>query len=270
MVWRVIEDEELDIYRNLSIEESLARVNADSVEKTNTLRLWQSDKSVVIGRFQCVHKEVDLDYCQKEGIRIARRFTGGGAVYHSVGNLNFTICADQRKPYVPRSLKKLYQGFVGSIANGLQEIGIPVAYDEKRSCLRIGEKKVTGTAGWIKQGVSFLHGTLLIDANLNTLERSLNAPAGQTIYLRDRTRIRCKRSKRDVVTSISAEVSSRPSDAEIRAAIVKSVATFTGESMESGNLTQTEASTAQVLYQSLYSLDEWNFGIPAPRQTIDR
>jgi lipoate-protein ligase A len=201
-----------------------------------------------------VHKEVDLDYCRKEGIQIARRFTGGGAVYHDLGNLNFTICADQRKPYVPRSLKKLYQDFVGSIANGLREIGIPVAYDEKRSCLRIGEKKVTGTAGWIKQGVSFLHGTLLIDANLNSLERSLDAPAGQTQYLRDRTR-----------TNISAEVSSRPSDADIRAAIVRSVATFTDESVESRKLTQTEINTAQVLYQSRYSLDEWNLGIPAPR-----
>ena len=265
MVWRVIEDGELDIYRNLSIEESLARVNADSAEKTNTLRLWQSNRSVVIGRFQCVHKEVDLDYCQREGIRIARRFTGGGAVYHGVGNLNFTICADQRKSYVPKSLKKLYQGFVGSIANGLQEIGIPTAYDEKRSCLRIGEKKITGTAGWIKQGVSFLHGTLLIDASLNTLERSLDAPADQTQYLRDRTRIRCKRSKRDIVTNISAEVSSRPSDVEIKAAIVKSVATFSDESVESGKLTQKERNTAQVLYQSRYSLDEWNLGTPAPR-----
>lgn len=270
MVWRVIEDGELDIYRNLSIEESLARVNADSVEKTNTLRLWQSDKSVVIGRFQCVHKEVDLDYCRKEGIQIARRFTGGGAVYHDLGNLNFTICADQSKPYVPRSLKKLYQGFVGSIANGLREIGIPVAYHEKRSCLRIGKKKVTGTAGWIKQGVSFLHGTLLIDADTTALEKSLDAPSGQTKYLRDRTRIRCKRSKRDVVTNISAGISSRPSDTEIRAAIVKSVVTLTGERVESGNLTQTEVNTAQVLYQSRYSLDEWNLGIPAPRQTIER
>ncbi len=270
MVWRVIEDGELDIYRNLSIEESLARVNADSAEKTNTLRLWQSNRSVVIGRFQCVHKEVNLNYCQKESIRIARRFTGGGAVYHGTGNLNFTICADQRKPYVPRSLRKLYQGFVGSIANGLQEIGIPVTYDEKRSCLRIGEKKVTGTAGWIKQGVSFLHGTLLIDANLNTLERSLDAPAGQMQYLRERTRIRCKRSKRDVVTNISAEVSSRPSDAEIRAAIVRGVATFTDESLEFGKLTKSEGNTAQVLYQSRYSLDEWNLGVPAPRQTINQ
>ena len=265
MVWRVIEDGELDIYRNLSIEESLARVNADSIEKTNTLRLWQSNRSVVIGRFQCVHKEVDLNYCRKEGIQIARRFTGGGAVYHDLGNLNFTICADQRKPYVPRSLKKLYQGFVGSIVNGLREIGIPVAYDEKRSCLRIGEKKVTGTAGWIKQGVSFLHGTLLIDANINILERSLDAPSGQTKYLRDRSRIRCKRSKTDAVTNISAEVKSRPSDVEIRASIVESIATFTGESVEPGSLTQTEVNTAQVLYQSRYSLDEWNLGIPAPR-----
>jgi lipoate-protein ligase A len=260
MVWRVIEDGELDIYRNLSLEESLARVNADSVEKTNTLRLWQSDKSVVIGRFQCVHKEVDLNYCRKEGIQIARRFTGGGAVYHDLGNLNFTICADQRKPYAPRSLKKLYKGFVGSIANGLREIGIPVAYDEKRLCLRIGEKKVTGTAGWIKQGVSFLHGTLLIDANINTLERSLDAPSGQTKYLRDRTRIRCKRSKRDVVTNISTEMSKKPSDESIRKVIIRSVEEYTGEPIEVGNFTQEEKRTAESLLQTRYSLDEWNFG----------
>ncbi len=260
MVWRVIEDGELDIYRNLSIEESLARVNADSVEKTNTLRLWQSNRSVVIGRFQCVHKEVDISYCQKKGIQIARRFTGGGAVYHDLGNLNFTICADQRKPYVPRSLKKLYQGFVGSIANELREIGIPVAYDEMRSCLRIGKKKVTGTAGWIKQGVSFLHGTLLIDANINTLERSLDAPSDQTKYSRNRTRIRCKRSKRDVVTTISTETSRRPSNESIRKAIIRSVEKYAGETIEVESFTKEEKRIAESLLQTRYSLDEWNLG----------
>ncbi|MHA2140129.1 MAG: lipoate--protein ligase family protein [Candidatus Thorarchaeota archaeon] len=264
MSWRLLEDSENDIHRNLAIEEALASVNSESQAKVNTLRLWRATDAVVIGRFQCVHKEADIDYCNQNGIAIARRFTGGGAVFHDLGNLNFTLCMDQKESYVAKTLPTLYRNFVGAVARGLNDIGAPVYFDKERSCIRIGGKKITGTAGWIKRGVSFIHGTLLINSDLKHLKRSLEPPSDQPQYIRDKRRIRCMESKRDIVTSLAEALFEPPSDKEIKAAIIESIQVFTGESMVGGNLSKEEQDTAHALYQSRYSQSEWNLGTLHP------
>ncbi|MHA2069762.1 MAG: lipoyl protein ligase domain-containing protein, partial [Candidatus Thorarchaeota archaeon] len=76
MTWRLVENGEIDIHRNLAIEEALARESSETEEKVNTLRLWRATDAVVIGRFQCIHKEADIGYCNQNMIAIARRFTG--------------------------------------------------------------------------------------------------------------------------------------------------------------------------------------------------
>jgi len=259
-----LEGPNLDIYQSLAIEEALAKVGSHSSDMTNTLRIWKADWAVVVGRFQCIHKELDIHYCQSNSIAIARRFTGGGTVYQDRGNLNFTICADQREPYVPKRLPQLYKGFVGEIAYQLQKIGIPARFDAQRSCLRIQEKKITGTAGWIKQGVSFIHGTLLVDADLSVLNRCLEIPVGQPKYLRNGRKTRCLESKRDIVANIIEEVTEAPSEDDIAAAIIRSVEEVSGASIAKGSLTKEERDTAHSLYQSRYSVAEWNLGTRVP------
>ncbi|MFW9976753.1 MAG: biotin/lipoate A/B protein ligase family protein [Candidatus Thorarchaeota archaeon] len=259
-MWRLLEEEGTDVFKNLALEEAIARVNAEQEEKINTLRFWRADCAVILGRFQCVHKEIDIAFCQKNDIAIARRFTGGGTVFHDIDNLNFAICLDQNKPYVNRTLNELYWNFIGGIATALQEIGIPAIYDSYRSCLRINGKKVTGTAGWLKHGVSFIHGTLLIDSDLEIMRNVLKVPSNQPVYLRDNRRIRCLESKRDSVTTIAREVTRRPSDDEIKSAIINGLEKLSGEDIQSGNITEQETERAESLYQSQYSQPEWNLG----------
>ena len=264
MSWRLIEEIENDVFHNLAIDESLARTTAKLDEKVNTLRFWRSDRAVVIGRFQCVHDEVNLAYCDDNQISIARRFTGGGTVYHDSGNLNFSICVDKRESYVPRSLKEIYENFIGGVAVGLQSIDIPAVYDPMRSCIRIGTLKITGTAGWLKRGVAFLHGTLLVKADLAMLRESLNPPKNQPVYLRDRSRIRCTESKRDTVTNIADMMSKCPTIEEIKESVINSIKSLSGQVVERGELTKDEKDTSQVLYQSRYSQSSWNLGTLSP------
>jgi lipoate-protein ligase A len=264
MSWRLLQDDDADIHGNLAIEEALAIVNSESQTKTNTLRLWRAADAVVIGRFQCVHKEADINYCRQNRIAIARRFTGGGAVFHDMGNLNFTLCMDQKEAYVAKTLPALYRNFVGAVAGGLTDIGVPAEFDRERSCIRIGRKKITGTAGWIKRGISFIHGTLLINSNLEHLRKSLSAPLKQPQYIRDKRRIRCMESKQDIVTSISEALPEPPSDTEIINAVVEGIQRFTRASIVPGRLSEEEQATAYALYQSRYSQSEWNLGTLNP------
>jgi lipoate-protein ligase A len=260
MSWRLIDDETTDVYHNLAFDEALARVTADQLEKLNTLRFWHSEKAVVIGRFQCVHKEVDLNFCEKNKIAIARRFTGGGAVYHDSGNLNFSISVARAEKYVPKTLREIYELFIGNISTALQSLGVPTRYDPIRSCIRINDLKITGTAGWLKRGVVFLHGTLLISSDLPMLRLSLEAPEEQPIYLRDKTRVRCMDSKRNQVTNIANHVNECPSVEAIKDAITQSVELISRQTVQKGNFSQEEMNTAEALYQSRYSQSEWNLG----------
>jgi lipoate-protein ligase A len=262
MTWRLIDEDSTDVYQNLAIDETVARFTASQEDKLSTLRFWRSNRSVVIGRFQCVHKEVNLSYCKENGIDIARRFTGGGAVYHDLGNLNFSICANRSEKYVPKTLKEIYEVFIGNVSTALQSLDVPTSYDPVGSCIRIRNLKITGTAGWLKRGVAFLHGTLLIDSDLSMLQHSLSPPKGQPIFLRDRTKIRCMESKRDNVTNISDQVKECPSDEAIKSVIAQSIEMISKLPVKKGSLSQEEKDTAQALYQSRYSQSEWNLGTP--------
>ena len=263
MSWRLLNSEGSDVYHNLAIDEALAKTYLRSENTLNTLRFWESDKAVVIGRFQCVHKEVNLGFCERNKISIARRFTGGGAVFHDSGNLNYALCLNQSHDYVPRGLKELYETFIGAITQSLISLNIPARFDPVGSNIRIGKKKISGTAGWIKQGISFIHGTLLIDADLEGLKASLNPPENQPVFLRDKTRIRCMESKSDTVTNIAHEVEDCPTRNEIQGAIIETLAELAGASIEEGVLTEAEADTSQTLYQSHYKQASWNMGTPA-------
>ncbi|MFW9921413.1 MAG: biotin/lipoate A/B protein ligase family protein, partial [Candidatus Thorarchaeota archaeon] len=108
--------------------------------------------------------------------------------------------------------------------------------------------------------VSFIHGTLLIDSDLEIMRNVLKVPSNQPVYLRDNRRIRCLESKRDSVTTIAREVTRRPSDDEIKSAIINGLEKLSGEDIQSGNITEQETERAESLYQSQYSQPEWNLG----------
>lgn len=260
MSWRLLDYSAPDIFWNLAYDESIAKTDLGEESTLNTVRFWRSDRAVVVGRFQCIHREVNLNYCDNNEISVARRFTGGGAVFHDSGNLNFALRLHQTHGYVPRGLRELYDVFIGILVNALVSLNIPARFDSVGSCIRIGNKKISGTAGWIKQGISFIHGTLLYNADLTMLQKSLTAPPNQPTFLRDKTRIRCMESRRDMVTNITEEIEDAPTLDEIKNAILQKLGEITGAVVEKGNLRKEERDTAQALYDSQYKHHSWNLG----------
>ncbi len=121
----------------------------------NILILWQNDSAVIVGRNQNTAREVDSAYAESHGIRVIRRNTGGGAVYHDLGNLNYSFIADDT---APRS------GFTGPVVQALRDLGLDAAASGRNDIL-ISGKKVSGTAQQIKNGRILHHGTLLFDTD---------------------------------------------------------------------------------------------------------
>lgn len=154
-----------DIYFHLAAEEYWLKQGKEDV-----FMLWQSPPSVVIGRHQQVQREADREYAERQGIRIARRFSGGGAVYHDAGNVNLTFIETvSRLPdfavYLQRTLDFL--ATIGIAAEGDERLGI-----------YLHGRKISGSAQCVYKNRILYHCTLLYDTDLPVLERVLNPEQG--------------------------------------------------------------------------------------------
>ncbi len=127
------------------------------------LMLWQNDNSIIVGRYQNMAKEINVKAARDLNVRVVRRSTGGGTVYHDLGNLNFSLiscCAD------PAGLDKARLS--EPIVRALQNIGIDAVLSGRNDILLDG-RKISGTAQSLSKGRLLHHGTLLFDSDLNVL-----------------------------------------------------------------------------------------------------
>lgn len=152
----------VDPYRNLAIEEYLFRHATDDM-----FLLWQNDRTVVIGKNQNPYVELDLDFIRDTGIRVARRITGGGAVYHDMGNVNFTFISPTSKTGGID-----FAAYCAPIVEALSALGAAVSLSGRNDLLLDG-KKVSGNAQHAFGGRVLHHGTLLYDSDLTVLSRAL-------------------------------------------------------------------------------------------------
>jgi lipoate---protein ligase len=162
---RIFISDSYDPWFNLATEEWLFR---DMQSCDHILFLWRNQDTVVIGRSQNPWSECHLDDMKKDGVRLARRQSGGGAVFHDLGNTNFTFL----------SKKSLYDKArnLSIITNALKTLDID-AYPSGRNDVLVGienPRKISGNAFKEKSDRAFHHGTILVSADLNKLARYLN------------------------------------------------------------------------------------------------
>lgn len=124
------------------------------------LHFYQNENAVIIGKGQNPWVECDLPKMKKDGVQLARRLSGGGAVYHDLGNLNFSfICGKDRFDK---------EELLGIVVKALNEFGIPVELSGRNDLLCDG-RKFSGNATADHKGAKLFHGTLLISGNLDRL-----------------------------------------------------------------------------------------------------
>ena len=130
--------------------------------------LWQNAPSVIIGRNQSAYSEVNLPYLEERGIALARRVTGGGAVYHDLGNLNYSMAGPvDRMEQAPAVMEK-----------ALQQLGVPARRTGRNDILVEG-RKCSGYAKSVSGKRMMIHGTLMWDVDLEALTRALAVPGSK-------------------------------------------------------------------------------------------
>ena len=149
-------------YLNLAIEEYMFSETSDDV-----FMLWQNEPSVIIGKNQNAYAEVNMDYVKENKIHIVRRITGGGAVYHDLGNVNYSFISTREK------ISGIdFKYFTEPIIEALENMGI-AAKLSGRNDLLFEDKKFSGNAQHAIGGRVLHHGTILFDSNLEVLSSAL-------------------------------------------------------------------------------------------------
>jgi len=180
-----IDNPHTDACFNLAAEEYILKSFSKDV-----FMLWQNDPSVIIGKHQNIQAEVDMDFIRKNQIKVVRRSSGGGAVYHDLGNLNLTFIESNSHPDFNKHTKQ--------IVGILSKIGIHANAD-KRHALYIDGLKISGSAQYLRKNKVLFHATLLFSSNLTQLASTLN---GQNTNPENDQQKRYMRSVKSPVTNI--------------------------------------------------------------------
>ena len=252
MAWRLLEVEWPDKpYYNMAVEEAVARAVSEGVVP-NTLRFWRNANTIVIGRLQCASLEVRFKECLKHGVNVVRRFTGGGAVYHDLENLNYAV-SFRRPTSIPGDSVGLGFRKVGeAVISGLRRLGIEADFIPVND-VQVGGRKISGMAGTLTRSLLFVHGCLLVGSNLEILSKVLNVPR-EKLEAKGVKRVKAR------VTTVKDEAGREISMEEVKKALLKGFMEAFQVSIKPGSLTGWEKEEAEKLYREKYSSFDWNLG----------
>lgn len=145
-------------YFNLAAEEYLLKQTDDDI-----FMLWQNANSIIIGKHQNTVAEINQEYVQSHNITVARRITGGGAVFHDLGNLNFTFIQNIQ----PQEKEVNFVRYLQPIVDALKALGLPATFSGRNDLLLDG-KKISGNAMVFHENRVLEHGCMLFPRNITT------------------------------------------------------------------------------------------------------
>ena len=231
-----------DAHVNLAIEEHLLRNHRVDEE---ILLFYINSPSIIIGRNQNTLEEINLPFVDACDINVVRRLSGGGAVYHDLGNLNFSFISNSGRENI-HNFKK----FTAPVVKVLNDMGVPAELGGRNDILVEG-RKISGNAQYISGLRMVSHGTLLFNSDLSVVTESLRVKPGK---------IKSKgiQSIRSRVANIS-EFLPEPMDMITFRDQLKQGILSNGDSSEY-LLTAVDWETIQELVHERYATWDWNFG----------
>lgn len=238
---------------NLAIEEYLLK-NMD-VEQDSILLFYINQPSIIIGKNQNTIEEINTDYVEDNDIIVVRRLSGGGAVYHDLGNLNFSfITKDDGNSF------SNYKKFTQPVVDALAKMGVNAELSGRNDILAEG-RKVSGNAQFAIKGRMYSHGTLMFDTEIDAVVGALKVK-------KDKIESKGIKSVRSRVANISEFLKEPMTVEEFRKAILVSV--FAGEeNIQHYELTERDWDNINALSKERYQTWEWNYG-KSPRFNIQK
>lgn len=229
---------------NLAIEEYLLK-NMD-VEKDPFLLFYINEPSIIIGKNQNTAEEINTDYVDSNSIHVVRRLSGGGAVYHDHGNLNYSfITVDDGNSF--RNFRK----FTEPVVQALQSLGVNAELSGRNDLMAEG-RKISGNAQFSTRGRMYSHGTLMFDTEVDEVVAALKVS-------KEKIESKGIKSIRSRVANISEFLKEPMTVEEFRSAILHSI--FEGEEkVRYWELTDEDWEGIRQISKERYGNWDWNYG----------
>lgn len=239
-----IKNDSKDPYFNLALEEyALKELDVDD----DFFILWQNENTIVVGRNQNTIEEINSKAVKEKEVNVVRRMSGGGTVYHDLGNINYT--------FITRSdddSKHNFKKFTRPIIDALDSLGIKAEFTG-RNDITIDDKKISGNAQYYYQNKMLHHGTILFDVNPDILKDVLNVKA-------DKIASKGIKSVKSRVTSISKHLKEPMTSEELRDMLLKFILDTEDVSEKEYVLTDKDIVNIQKLADEKYSTWDWVYG----------
>ncbi len=207
--------------------------------------LWQNEASIIVGKHQNTLAEINYQYVKGKGVPVIRRISGGGTVFHDLGNLNFTFIRNGEKGKLVD-----FRKFTDPILAVLNEMGVPAVFEGKND-LRVKGLKISGNAEHVFKNRVLHHGTLLFSSELTDLGKALKTKP-------DRFTDKAVKSNRGIVANICDFLEKPMEIEEFRNRIIK----YIYKENNSGfyKMTAEDIWEIEKLKAEKYTSWKWNFG----------
>ena len=230
---------------NLALEEHILR---NRMGDDDLLLFYVNAPAIIIGRNQNTIEEIDSDVVAQRGIRVVRRVSGGGAVYHDLGNLNFSFMTRDVHNRFNR-----YDRFNGPVVDVLRDLGVPAEISGRNDIIADG-RKVSGNAQFATPDRMLSHGTLLLDTNLDDVTAALRPKPGKV-------ESKGVKSIRSRVANISEFMATPIGVDELRERIIERIfGTRDRTHVASLAVGESDWAAARALLARKYGTDTWNYG----------
>lgn len=238
----IIDSPSHNAYFNIATEEYLLH----RFPTEDIFLLYVNAPSIIVGKFQNTLAEINLDYVQEKGIKIVRRMSGGGAVYHDLGNLNFsfhTLLADHDFGD--------FSQFTQPVLTLLNRLGVPAVL-EGRNDLLVEGRKFSGNAKLARHGKMIQHGTVLLDSEMEVLGEALKANPLKFID-------KATKSNRSRVTNLLPYLPAGTTTGAFKQMLTEEIMT-NNPGAERYELTKEDQEGIENLISEKYETWNWNFG----------
>ncbi|MBB3114757.1 lipoate-protein ligase A [Paenibacillus phyllosphaerae] len=229
---------------NLALEEYVLR---NLPMDDSYLLFYINEPSIIIGKNQNTVEEINADYVHEHNIHIVRRLSGGGAVYHDLGNLNFSFLTKDDGDSFHNFAK-----FTQPVIDALRKMGVEAELSG-RNDIQVGERKISGNAQFASRGRMFSHGTLLFDSAMENVASALKVKA---------IKIESKGTKsvRGRVANISEYLNEPMSTEEFRSTLLRELFGTEPENVPQYKLTEEDWAGVRKLSEERYRNWDWNYG----------
>ena len=253
--FRVLDTAVMEGRLNIAIGQAIVEAHREQ-RAPDTLRFLRFPPTALVGRHQALGQEINLEYCRKNSIGVARRITGGGAIFMEPGLLGWEL-AFHRKTLGVKSLPDLTREICQAVADGISRLGVDARF-RPRNDIEIDGRKISGTGGFFDGDTLFYQGTVLVDMDPEVMVSALRVP-------------QAKLEKRQLDSAAQRVVTLRellgdktPELEQIQAALTAAFSERFGLELTHGELTDEELAEADQLYREEIGTEDFVCGIDEP------